>query len=159
MKTVPILNIAPLQAIGPVRLGSSRTDAREALSAFGFPLEWSRGASDYFCDGSIQVECGPDDQVWFIGISASCRFTTHFQGKDIFSLSAMDIFSLVAAADHSGPHYFKPSEYLFPNQIIALWDADEQYDRQGNETRPVWAQFGIGNSSYAAAIAVIRGKV
>ena len=159
MKTSPTLEISPLQAIGPVRLGSSRADAREALSVFGFPLESSRGALDYFCDASIQVECGPDDRVWFIGISSSDRFTAHFQGKDVFALSAPDLFSLAAAADHSGPHSFTRTEYFFPNQLITLWDADEQYDRKGNETRPVWAQMGIGNASYAAAIAAIRGKV
>ena len=159
MKTLRVLEIAPLQGVGPVRLGSSRTDAREALSDLGFSLESSRGATDFFCDSSIQVECGPDDQVWFIGISSSDRFTAQFQGKDIFALAAPDFFALAAASDSSGPHSYKATEYCFPNQIITLWDADEQYDRQGNETRPVWAQVGVGNSSYAAAVAAIRGKV
>ena len=73
----------------------------------------------------------------------------------MFSLSAGELFSLIASTDDSGAHEFTDSEYLFPGQIITLWDADEQYDRQGNETRPVWAQVGIGNSAYAEAIAAI----
>lgn len=159
MKAIPTLEIAPLHAIGPVRLGCPRADAREALSAFGFPLESSHGTSDYFCDASIQVACGPDERVWFIGVSDSERFTVQFQCKDVFALSAPNFFSLAAAADQSGPHIFTPTEYLFPNQLITLWDADEQYDRRTDEARQVWAQVGIGNSSYAAAITAIRGKV
>ena len=154
-----VLQLTPHQGVGPVLLGGSRTEAREALSALGFPLEHSRGALDYFCESSIQVEYGPDNHVWFIGISASRRFTAQFQGKDVFSLAALDLFALAAASDNSGSHTFTSSEYCFPNQLITLWDADEQYDRQGNESRPVWAQVGIGSSAYAAAVAAIPGKV
>ena len=153
------LEISPLIGIGPVKLGSLRLEARESLLSAGFPLESSRRSLDYFCNASIQVECGPDDRVRFIGISASERFIATFQSIDVFSRSAEELFSLIADADNSGPHQFITSEYLFPNQIVTLWDADEQYDRQGNESRPVWAQVGIGNESYAAAIAAIRSRV
>ncbi len=74
---------------------------------------------------------------------------------DVFSLEASELFSLVTAADGSGPHEFTASEYLFPGQIITLWDADEQYDRRGGETRPVWAQVGIGNPAYVEALSLI----
>ncbi|MWV13481.1 hypothetical protein F3I62_15360 [Pseudomonas sp. R-28-1W-6] len=153
------LEISPLIGVGPIKLGSLRAEARELLLSAGFPLESSRRALDYFCNASIQVECDPDDRVRFIGISASERFIATFQSRDVFSLSAEELFSLIANADNSGPHQFIASEYLFPNQIITLWDADEQYDRQGNEARPVWAQVGIGNDSYAAAVAAIRSRV
>lgn len=113
----------------------------------------------FFCNVSIQVECSPDDRVRFIGISASERFVATFQSIDVFSLSAEELFSLIGNADNSGPHQFITSEYLFPNQIVSLWDADEHYGRQCNGSRPVWAQVGIGNESYAAAVAVIESRV
>ncbi|WP_369943115.1 hypothetical protein [Xanthomonas medicagonis] len=158
MKTAPVFEIYPLQGVGPLRLGSVRADARQALSALGFPLESSHGDSDYFCDASIQLECDPHGRVWFIGISDSERFVAQFQGADVFVLSAQDLFSLVAASDHSGPHRYVDTEYCFPNQIVTLWDADAQYDRRGNASRPVWAQVGVGNASYAAAVAAIRNR-
>ncbi|WP_314409346.1 hypothetical protein [Pseudomonas kuykendallii] len=158
MSIIPIFEITPLQSIGPVRLGSSRADAREALSALGFTLESSHGASDYFCDASIQTESGSDQNIWFIGVSCSDRFTATFHGKDVFSLSAADVFSLLSGADQSGPHSYTSTEYLFPNQLVTLWDADEQYDYKGQESQPVWAQVGLGNRDYAAAIAAIEGK-
>ncbi|EPJ81519.1 hypothetical protein CFII68_18785 [Pseudomonas sp. CFII68] len=48
---------------------------------------------------------------------------------------------------------------MFPNQILTLWDADEQYDRQGGERREVWGQVGIGTNAYMAAIRAIKGHV
>lgn len=158
MKTTPVLEIRPLQGVGPVYLGSARADARQALSALGFPLESSHGDSDYFCDAAIQLECDADGRIWFIGISDSERFVARFQGEDVFALSAQALFSLVAASDHSGPHRYIDTEYCFPSQIVTLWDADTQYDRRGKESRPVWAQVGVGNASYAAAVAAIRNR-
>ena len=150
-----ILQLTPHQGIGPILLGSSRTQAREALSNLGFLLESSRRSLDFFCDASIQTECGPDGKIWFIGISACRQFTVLYKGQNIFSLSAPDLFTLIAASEKSAPHAYTRVEYLFPDQLITLWDADRQYDRLGNETKPIWAQVGIGNSDYAAAFAAI----
>ena len=156
---MPIFEISPLEAIGPVRLGVSRTMARQAMSAIGFPLEHSHDGVDYFCESCMQLSCGPSDDVWFIGVSGNLHFTFMFKGVDVFALSATEVFSLMAASDDSGPHDFTSYEYCFPNQILTLWDADEQYDRQGGETREVWGQVGIGNDAYLAAISAIKKKM
>lgn len=155
---LPTLEICPLVGVGPLRLGVERSRARDALSALGFHLESSRGASDFFCDHAIQVEYSPDGVVWFIGISASERFMAFYLGHDVFDLPAQDLFTLAAAADNSGVHGFSSQEYCFPKQILTLWDADEQYDRKGNEERLVWAQIGVGSSGYAAAVAAIESQ-
>ncbi|MCK9740495.1 hypothetical protein [Pseudomonas syringae] len=65
----------------------------------------------------------------------------------------------MAASDDSGSHEFDRYEYFFPNQILTLWDADEQYDRQGEEELEVWGQVGIGNDAYVAAIEAIEKKL
>ncbi|RON91846.1 hypothetical protein [Pseudomonas fluorescens] len=155
---MPVFEILPLEAIGPARLGASRTAAREAMSACGFQLEWSNGRLDYFCKASIQLEYGPSDEVQFIGVSGNSQLNFTFKGVDVFAISAAELFSLMAASDDSGPHEFDRYEYCFPNQILTLWDADEQYDRQGGEEREVWGQVGIGNDAYAAAIAMKTDK-
>ena len=157
-----VIDLIPHSGAGPILLGNSRVQAHEALSALGFPLEHSRGLLDYFCEASIQIEYSPDERVWFIGLSCHKRFTVQYQGKNVFALAAPDLFALLAASENSGPHTYVSYEYFFPDQIITLWDADEQYDCLGNESKPVWAQVGIGGQDYAAAIAAIaadRGKV
>jgi hypothetical protein len=157
---LPVLDIRPLEGIGPLRLGESRAAARLALAALGLPLEASRESVDYFCDACIQTECGLDERLWFIGVSAHIvrRFSVRFQGQDVFALSAPELFARMAAADNSGQHEFNVYEYCFPRQILTLWDADAQYDLQGGERRPVWAQVGVGNAAYAAACAAIKGR-
>jgi hypothetical protein len=153
--TLPIFDISPRQSIGPVCLGDSRSVARDALAAIGFPLESSNGPTDYFGQAAIQTEYDEQGLVWFIGLSQSEQYLARYQGVDVFALAADELFSLIASADDSGAHEFTDSEYLFPGQIITLWDADEQYDRQGNETRPVWAQVGIGNPAYVEAVSAL----
>ncbi|WP_092168639.1 MULTISPECIES: hypothetical protein [unclassified Pseudomonas] len=156
---MPAFEILPLEAIGPVRLGVARSVARQAMAAIGFPLEHSRNSVDYFCESCMQVSHGPNDEVSFIGVSGNPNVTFVFKGIDVFRHSAIDVFSLMAASDNSGSHEFSRYEYLFPNQILTLWDADEQYDRQGGESRKVWGQVGIGNSAYLAAISAIKTKM
>lgn len=153
--TLPILDISPHQGIGPVCLGDSRCVARDALAAIGFPLESSNGPTDYFGQAAIQTECDEQGLVWFIGLSQSEQYLARYQGVDVFALAAAELFLLIASADDSGAHEYTDSEYLFPGQIITLWDADEQYDRQGNEMRPVWAQVGIGNPAYVEAVSAL----
>jgi hypothetical protein len=150
--------IIPLDSIGPLKLGVTRAEAREAMRAMGFPLESARESLDYFHHSCIQTECGTDGNVEFIGISSSPEITVSYKGLDVYSLPAPELFSFIADHDASGTHIYNTYQYLFPNQVITLWDADEQYDRQGEETRPVWAQVGIGNSAYLEAIKAIKSK-
>lgn len=155
---MPIFEIFPLQAIGPVRLGATRMETREVMAAIGFPLEAALGHLDYFSSNAVQISYGIDETVIFIGLSGSANFKVIFKGFDVFNLAAADLFSLMAEADNSGPHEFNSYEYCFPNQILTLWDADEQYDRDGGETRPIWSQVGVGNNAYLAAVAAIEGN-
>lgn len=153
-----VFNLVPHHGAGPVLLGSSRQQARDALLALGFPLEHFKSSVDYFCQGAIQIECEEDGSVSFIGLCCHERFTVQYQGINVFALSAPDLFALIAASETSGPHTYDDYEYSFPDQIITLWNADEQYDRLGDESKPVWAQVGLGNQAYVDAIVAIDGK-
>jgi len=154
-----IYTFEPPRGFGPVTLGQDREAVRAAMSAAGFPLEHSSDAMDYFCDSSIQVECGEKNQAHFIGVSYSPKFTAMYRGVEVFAIAAPELFALIEEADGSGPHQYESSEYRFPGQIMTLWDADPQYDRLTNESKSVWGQVGIGNADYLAAIAKIEGGV
>jgi len=124
------------------------------MAATGFPLESSQGKSDYF--NSIQVEYF-GGLANFIGVSFSRDFHARYRGVNVFDVQAKTLFDTIAAGEASGPHIFNEYEHIFPDQIMALWDADSQYDRLGAESRVVWAQVGIGNSTYLKLIAEVRG--
>lgn len=153
------LDLIPHSGAGPILLGSLRAEVREVLSTLGFPLEDSRGSLDYFCESSIQIEYSPEGHVWFIGLSCHQRYTVQYKGKDVFALEAPEIFALIAASETFKLHAYNSYEYCFPDQIITLWDADEQYDRIGNASKPVWAQVGVGDQCYVEAISALRGEI
>ncbi|MFJ4444879.1 hypothetical protein ACIPZ8_22675 [Pseudomonas sp. NPDC089422] len=155
---MPVFEILPLHSVGPARLGATRVEVRQAMDASGFPLQTAHGNCDYFSNAAMQIEYGADDKALFIGVSGGAAFRVVFKGVDVFNLPANEVFALMADADGSGPHDFNSDEYCFPNQILTLWDADEQYDRDGDETRPIWAQVGIGSGAYLAAIVAIDTK-
>ena len=147
------MKIEPHVGIGPVRLGAKRNAARAALAEIGMPLEVSKERIDYF--PGIQVEY-TSDLVSFIGVSWNERYVATYHGVDVFDLAAEDLFSSVALHDKTGDHMYNTYDYVFPNQILTLWDADEQYDRIGKETRTVWAQVGLGNDIYLGAVTKVE---
>ncbi len=149
---IPTFEFEPHKGFGPAILRSTREQARQAMAAAGFPLERSRKRTDRFCGSAIQIECGDDELVDFVGVSYSPRFNAVYRGALVFSVSAEELFRLIADADASGEHAFNASSFRFPGQVMTLWEADPQYDYLGNETRPVWAQVGLGSAAYAAAV-------
>ena len=149
--------IFPRAGIGPIKFGASRAAVREALSAEEFVFEESRGSQDYFSKATIQVEYEDDGTASFIGISNYDGLSLLFQGVDLFDVEASAVFDLLAQTDGSGEHAFSPFEYVFPNQILTLYEADTQYDRRRAESRAVWGQIGAGDARYLDAILKIQG--
>lgn len=141
------LEIIPHVGVGLVRLGMSREDVKSALGGV-FSGEHKR--IDYYFSNSLQVEFHKE-RVDFIGVSFAEDYEALYQGNNVFDLEAYELFMLIAKNEEQD-HKYNESEYLFPNQIVTLWDADEQYDRLGSEKRKVWAQMGIGSASYLKAV-------
>jgi hypothetical protein len=115
-------------------------------------------AIECYFRSSLQIEFNADGTASFIDVWCHPAMLCTYKGRDVFDLAAPDLFALFAGDDTSGPHAYDAAEYLFPELIVALWDADEQYDRKGNESRPVYATVGIGDERYLAAIRKIRGR-
>ena len=108
---------------------------------------------DFYCDASIQVEYEEDSTVSFIGVSFHFSYKCTYHGVNIFDTPAEEIFSLMAASEDDGSiHTFDDCGYVFPKQILTLYEADSQYDRLGGEVRPIWAQVGIGDARYWEAV-------
>jgi hypothetical protein len=135
-----------------------RQELRRILFDFGLPLTETRNDLDYFCENALQVEYGNDDEADFIGVSCHQDYLTFYYGVNVFDTPAKRLFRLVAERDGSGNHVFDPSGYTFPNQIITLWEADEQYDKYENETRKIWAQIGLGTQHYLDDVSEIRSR-
>jgi hypothetical protein len=150
--------IEPHVGIGCIKLGAKRDDVRACLAANGFPYEMSRDSCDYFCLSAIQVDFDHDGCVQFIGISCEKSIIVTYKSINVFDIPAKELFSIMAANDNSGEHDFDECEFLFPNQILTLWEADFQYDMLGGWQRAVWGQVGLGNREYLDVCSKIRGN-
>ena len=140
--------IKPHVGIGPVMLGMSREEVEIALGADNYNS--SNGEIEYYFDNAFQIEF-EDGKADFIGTSYHPDYTVTYKGQNVFDTKAIDLFDLIAS-NEGEKHEYDSSEYLFPNLIVTLWDADEQYDQIGSESRRIWAQVGIGTQSYLQAV-------
>jgi hypothetical protein len=74
-----------------------------------------------------------------------------YKEVNVFDPPAEQLFSLMVAGEvDASTHKFDDTGYLFPDQILTLYDADSQYDKFRGETRPIWGQVGIGDARWAA---------
>jgi len=139
-------------SIGPIKLGASRQEIRRVLEEHGIAFKLSRKTIVFFCDASISVEY-KEDTAGFIGVSFHSSYKCTYHGVNVFDTPAEEIFSLMAASEGNGSiHKFDDCGYVFPKQILSLWEADSQYDYLGGEIRPIWANIGIGDARYWVAV-------
>jgi hypothetical protein len=139
--------IKPHDGIGPIKLGMPREQVKELFAGF-FTL--SDEASDFYFDSCLQIEF-ENDLVDFIGVSQNENYQLMFGGIDVFDVEGLILFNAILANEPEN-HSFNESEYIFPDQIVTLWDMDEQYDYLGDHKRKVWAQVGIGTKSYLKVV-------
>ena len=140
--------VIPHMGIGPVKLGMSREEVKEALGVKNY--SGSNGEIDYYFKNSFQIEF-ESNKADFIGVSYHPDYTVTYQGMNVFDTEAKKLFEFIATSENEN-HKYEPIEYLFPTQILTLWDADEQYDHIGLESRLIWAQIGVGTQCYIKAV-------
>ena len=135
-----------------MRLGMTRCQIRQEMEATGLSLEFSRNKLDYYYESSIQVESDENGCASFIGVASNQSIELIYKGCNLFALSAREVYDLISRHEGTAPADYSDAGCLFPEQIISLWEADEQYDYYHGERTPAWGQIGVGNESYLAAI-------
>lgn len=155
MKSLVLL---PLDSIGPFRLGASRHQNEKRAAEEGMPKSHSRNSMDYFFENAIQVEYEANGTASLISVCSHPKLSLRYHDSDLFDMDAMSVFRLLADGEPSVSHEYDEIQYLFPQQIVALYDADEQYDHRRGESRPVWGQIGIADAAYLEAIRKIQQK-
>lgn len=151
MSQVLDVELLPHLGAGPLRFGMPRAEVRSTLSGLGFPLSHENETLDYFCENSIRTEY-TDGSASFIEFSGHALVVPRYRGSDVFSVTAEELFDAIAKGESAGTHAYDPLEYVFPEQIIALWEADPQYDLRGSYKRMVWGAVGVGDARYLAAV-------
>jgi hypothetical protein len=144
---MPTFEIQPQTGVGPVKLGMTRPQVRDAMYAYvdsGLD-QASHPKLDYAFGNSFQVEYDDAGYARFIGVGfySECGCDYTFRGRHIGEYSAAELFQLLAQLDGDPSQEFNDSEYYFPNIGMNVWEADTQYDYLGGESRPVYGQVGV----------------
>jgi len=142
---------------GDLTFGTERDNVRSMLDSLGFAMTSSSGNMDFYDDNSIQLDFFDDDILHWIGFAYSANSRVSYNTVDPFDQNSSELFDLINS-NESPPIPFNDYDPLFPTQIIALWDAQEQYDYNGNHQRRVFATFSIGDQRYLdEMLAITRG--
>ncbi len=149
--------LVPGKGALPLLLGSSRRGIGETMEGLGHKISARHGQSDRYVRNCVQIEFDEDGLASFIGISTDSGIELIYRGRDILHLPSHEVFDLIKENEPECDFEYSDVTHLFRNQIITLWDADEQYD-SFDERFPVWGQIGIGNENYLAAIDEIDRK-
>ena len=139
--------IKPNDGIGAIKLGMSREQVKVLLAEH---FSSSDRTIDFYFDNSLQIEF-EKESVDFIGISQNNAYKVSYENIDVFDVDGAKLFDLIAS-NETGNHTLNESEYVFPDQVVTLWDLDTQYDYLGNHKRNVWAQVGVGTKSYLQVV-------
>jgi hypothetical protein len=143
----PVLEFLPGIGVGPVRFGMSPDEVIAVLESVSLhPSNAKRSSRMFFAQNAFQVEF-TENQVSHIGVADSKFFEVRVYGANPFTMTAEEVFALITRFE-SNRNEFSPLECLFPDSIITLWDADEQYNHFDESGRSAWASVGLGNNVY-----------
>ena len=146
---MPCFELKPNVGVGPVLLGMTREQVRDALDGCTDLDQSSHPTLDYAYGNSLQIEYDSNGCAQFIGVGyfADCGCDYELHGKHIGDYAARDVFQLLAELD-SGDHAYNADSYFFPKLRMSVWDADKQYDYRGGESKLVYGQIGLADQKY-----------
>src|SRR5262245_52967287 len=155
-----VFEIEPHRGIGPVCLGMTRAEVTATMTALGGGPPRARfETTDCFFKNSFQVSFTSEGVANFIEVANDVDHVFEFEGHDVFDLPAAELVKLIQQFDNPDPQLSSPpSELLFPNLILTLWEPAEDYDRKGGHKRPVFGAFGIGAPTYLTLVREIAAR-
>jgi len=151
--------IRPQVGIGPLCLGMTRRQVREAMFQEAIRPSGKKAATiDCYYDNSVQVSFDRQGRADFIEVSSSAfELGVKFRGVDVFDVDAPKLVSHIEKQAAWEPALSRPpGEYLFPPLILSLWNASKEYDYKRNGKRRVFATVGVGNENYLRGIQELR---
>jgi hypothetical protein len=158
---MPQFEIKPNDGVGPVKLGMTRSQVRDALTSYdNHRLDQSGQTLDYAFGNSLQIEYDDAGHVQFIGAGfyEGCGCDYWFADRHVAEYEASELFALLSQLDKSNPVFTAHSEHCFKSIGIVVSGADPQYDYLGGHQRPVYGEVCVINQQYLDAIAAIEGS-
>ena len=152
--------IEPPHGVGPILFGMFRPDVAEIMSRIGGGAPKKKGrTTDCYFGNAFRPSFNDQGLVEFIGVSSNPAHEFMFKGIDVFDVAADELMEHIRQFDQPDPELSKQgNEYFFPQLILSLWEADEQYDHKGGQERPMFGEVGVGTPGHLEAIRAIKRR-
>jgi hypothetical protein len=123
-------NVEPLKGVGPVRLGMTRIESRDAMS---LPVEaFQKGESpiltDAYLESTFQVFFDAADRVEFIELSSGGPCVAIYREVRVLELSADEAIALIAQQAPPVDEHGDATSVVFPALELSLWRPFAPYD-------------------------------
>ena len=141
----------PRRGIRHIDFGMSRAKVKELMkSKYNAGKPESKGEdTDCYFENSLQFSFEKDDTLSFIEVYSPPPVRVILLGINTWEIPGEELFNMLSKVDVMNETISEGgSNPIFQNNIITLWELDEQYDALGGHKMKKWGSIGIGDHRY-----------
>lgn len=154
-----IVELKPKVGIDEIKFGTPRDIVRKILEKDYkcYDITHRDHNIDMYFQNMLGFEYADDNTLSYISVSAPPPIYLKLLGINTWEISGEVLLNKLKEIDKIDKDSFEwESNPIFVNNIITLYEMDEQYDRIGNYSVAKWAAIGIGDERYYKSIKEIQ---
>lgn len=153
-----VIELIPKVGIKHVNFGMTREEVRSImiLKYNSSPPEMRNNETECYFENSLQFSYEQDDTLTFIEISSYPPIGVKILGINSWEIDGKELLKFLNNIDVMNEDISEGGHNpIFQNNIITLYDLDNQYDEYGEFKGEKWGAIGIGDNRYYEAICKI----
>ena len=160
LRNMIIIELIPKKGIEHINFGMTRDEVRSIMVSkynAGTPEKRNDETECYF-ENSLQFSYEDDETLSFIEISSYPPIAVRILGINTWEIDGKELLELIKQNDTMNEQISEGGyNPIFQENIITLYELDEQYDVIGEFKGEKWGAIGIGDSRYYESICMIYG--
>jgi len=153
-----IIELLPKKGIEHIHFGMTRDEVRSIMQdkyKAGKAEKRNEETETYF-ESSLQFSFEPDETLSFIEVASFPPIAVRILGINTWEIDGKELLALLKEKDQVNEKISEGGHNpIFQENIIALYELDEQYDVIGKFQGEKWATIGIGDERYYEAVCMI----
>jgi hypothetical protein len=156
--TMKIIELIPKKGISHINFGMTRNEVQTVMIEkynSGAPEKRDEETDCYF-ENSLRFSFESDDTLSFIEICSYPPIGVKILGINTWEIDGKELLKILNEKDTINEKISEGgSNPIFEDNVIALFELDEQYDVIGDFKGEKWAAIGIGDARYYESICQI----
>jgi hypothetical protein len=154
-----IIELIPKKGIEHIQFGMSRKEVQLIMieKYNSAPPQKRDEDTDCYFENSLQFGFEQDETLSFIEVSSYPPIGVRLFDLNVWEIDGKELFKALSQIDAVNDKISEGgSNPIFIENIIALYDLDEQYDNSEDASTQKWGSIGIGDSRYYDTICQIH---